>query len=66
MPTDEMLSPTVQTPLISFVIITYNLPAELLRDCIGSVMALPLSDSEREVVLVDDGSTESPIAGLQQ
>ena len=65
MPTDEMLSPAQTTPLISFVITTYNLPADLLRDCLNSVLLLPLTDDEREIVLVDDGSDEPALNGLQ-
>ena len=65
MPTDEMLPQTETTPLISFVITTYNLPDALLRACLDSVMALPLSGAEREIVLVDDGSDKSPMSALQ-
>ena len=65
MPTDEILPQTETTPLISFVITTYNLPTSLLRECLDSVMALPLNDAEREIVLVDDGSDESPMPALK-
>lgn len=43
-------------PLISFIVTTYNLQPELLAECLDSIMALSLSDLEREVILVDDGS----------
>ena len=43
-------------PLISFIVTTYNLQPELLAECLDSIMALSLSDQEREVILVDDGS----------
>lgn len=34
-------------PLISFIIADYNVPAELLRECLDSIFALSLSDGER-------------------
>ena len=43
-------------PLISFIVTTYNLQPELLAECLDSIIALSLSDLEREVILVDDGS----------
>lgn len=48
-------------PLISFIIADYNVPVEMLRECLDSIFALSLSDKEREVILVDDGSSTSPI-----
>ena len=32
-----------ETPLISFIITTYNLPAALIEECVNSVMAIPLT-----------------------
>ena len=48
-------------PLVSFIIPCYNLPVELIRECLRSIFSLPLSDAEREVIVVDDGSDTSPI-----
>ncbi len=45
-----------RTPLISFIIPFYNLPVEMLIECIESVIALPLDGDEREIIVVDDGS----------
>ena len=45
-----------ETPLISFIITTYNLPAALIEECVNSVMAIPLTAGEREVIVIDDGS----------
>lgn len=56
--------PDRNTPLISFVITFYNLPAEWLRECLDSILALSLSRSEREVIVVDDGSATSPAPTL--
>lgn len=44
-------------PLISFIIPTYNTAPKLLKRCIRSVLFLPLEDEEREIIVVDDGST---------
>jgi len=55
---------TRQQPLVSFVITDYNLPADLLRECVQSILALSLRQEEREIILVDDGSDASPIDEL--
>lgn len=41
---------------ISFIIPQYNKPAHMLRECISSILALSLTDEEREIIVVDDGS----------
>ena len=46
------------SPLITFIVASYNIPAPMLRECIDSILAQPLSADEREVILVDDGSDE--------
>jgi len=51
-------------PLISFVIPVYNVPIELLRQCLDSILALSLRSYERQIILVDDGSEQSPLALL--
>lgn len=43
-------------PLISFIIAYYNLPTNLLEECIESIKGLALNDDEREIIIVDDGS----------
>lgn len=55
---------SAQSPLISFIVTDYNLSLEMLMECLDSIFALSLSDNEREVILVDDGSKESPVSGL--
>ena len=42
---------------ISFIITYYNEPLEMLMECVQSVLALPLYPGEREILLIDDGST---------
>lgn len=51
-------------PLISFIVTCFNLPAEMIRECIGSILSLSLTESEREIILVDDGSDNSPLPAL--
>lgn len=46
-----------QKPLVSFIIPAYNLPAEWLTACLESIMGLSLSACDREIILIDDGST---------
>ena len=48
-------------PLVSFVLTYYNLPVELLCKCIDSILVLSLRPSEREIIVVDDGSDNSPL-----
>lgn len=54
------------SPLTSFIIPCYNVPTALLRECIQSVLSLPLNDNEREIIIVDDGSDSSPINEIQE
>lgn len=52
-------------PLITFIVPVYNIPAPMLRECIGSILALGLQLEEREIILVDDGSDKSPMEVLK-
>lgn len=52
------------TPLVSFIIAYYDLPATMLRECIESIRKLSLRPYEREIIVVDDGSSMSPMAHL--
>lgn len=54
------------TPLVSFIITYYELPANLLCECLDSIFALSLSAQQRQVIIVDDGSENSPLPALQQ
>ena len=53
-------------PLVTFIIAYYQLPVAMLCECIDSILALSLNSSEREIIVVDDGSDESPLAGLDK
>lgn len=48
-------------PLVSFVITTCDTQPALLRQCICSITALSLSAQEREIIMIDDGSTTSAL-----
>ena len=54
----------MEKPFISFVIAYYDLPLRLLRQCLDSILALSLQPSEREIIVVDDGSEHSPMNEL--
>lgn len=44
------------TPLVSFIVTAYNLPAAFLRESVASILRLTLTAKEREVIVIDDGS----------
>lgn len=50
---------STQSILVSFIVTTYNLPIELLRACLSSILSLSLGEDEREIIVVDDGSAVS-------
>ncbi|MBQ3313782.1 MAG: glycosyltransferase, partial [Prevotella sp.] len=54
------------TPMVSFIITYYELPVKLLCECLDSIFALSLSDQERQVIIIDDGSENSPLPALQR
>ena len=56
----------MEKPLVSFILTYYNLPQEMLCECIDSILALSLHASEREVIVVDDGSELSPVNDLMK
>lgn len=49
---------------ISFIITTFNLPVGLLVECVNSILRLSLRPTEREVIVIDDGSDMSPLEDL--
>ena len=53
-------------PLVSFIVTYYNLPIQMLCECINSIMALSLTSDVREIIIIDDGSEVSPMNGLMQ
>ena len=53
-------------PLVTFIVTYYNLPMQMLCECIDSILALSLAKDKREIIIIDDGSKVSPIDGLMQ
>jgi len=53
-----------KNPLVTFIITAYNIPTGMLLECIKSILALSLSNNEREIILVDDGSDVPPLSDL--
>ena len=58
-------SAEAKQPLISFIVTYYNLPPLFLDQCIDSILALSLTPEEREIIVIDDGSEESPLEALK-
>lgn len=54
---------TTQT-LVSFIVPVYNVPADMLCQCIESIKRLSLRKAERQIIVVDDGSTNHPLDSL--
>lgn len=55
----------VGAPAISFIVTAYNIPPTMLRQCIESILALSLSQEQREIIVVDDGSDVPVIDSLK-
>ena len=53
-----------EAPLVSFIIPVYNVPGDMLRECVKSILALSLRSFEREIIIVDDGSKHTPLNDL--
>lgn len=64
MQTQQTYPQNIQTPLVSFIITTYNLPLEYLETCLKSILQLSLNPREREIIIIDDGSDLSPLNDL--
>lgn len=66
MQTQQTYTQDIQTPLVSFIVTTYNLPTEYLKECLQSILQLSLNPKEREIIIVDDGSDISPLNELTE
>ena len=51
-------------PWVSFILTYYNLPVQMLCECIDSIRALSLTPQEREIIVIDDGSELCPMNAL--
>jgi len=58
--------PIYATPLVSFIITYYNQPVKMLCECLDSILILSLRPYEREIIVIDDGSQESPMNELMK
>ena len=56
----------MEKPLVSFILTYYNLPVEILCECIDSILTLSLQPQKREVIVIDDGSESSPMNDLMK
>lgn len=56
----------MRVPLVSFIIPYHNESAEMLDMCIRSIRSLALTDNEREIIVVDDGSETDLLKGAGQ
>lgn len=64
MQTQQIDTPAATSaPLISFIVTAYNLPHELLAECVDSIMAVDMLGAGQEIIVVDDGSTV-PVAAM--
>jgi glycosyltransferase involved in cell wall biosynthesis len=52
------------TPLVSFIIAYYELPVNLLCECLDSILSLSLKALDRQIIIIDDGSANSPFPAL--
>lgn len=65
MQTEHSHTSNQEQPLVSFIITYYNLPIDLLRLCLDSILSLSLRANEKEIILIDDGSENSPLPMLE-
>ena len=66
MQTKHNMAPTEESPLVSFIIPVYNVPADMLTACVESILSLTLRPYEREIIVVDDGSDTSALPALSR
>lgn len=61
MSTPQSNAPIAKSPLVTFIVTYYNLQPQLLVECLDSILALSLHQDEREIIVIDDGSEQSPM-----
>lgn len=62
----ESNEPTDIKPLVSFIVTFHDTPIASFCRCIDSLLALSLSAEEREIIVVDDASGDSPITDVRK
>jgi len=50
--------------LVSFILTYYNQPIKMIRECLDSILVLSLRSYEREIIIIDDGSSVCPMNEL--
>lgn len=50
---------------ISFIVTYFNQPLSMLCQCLDSILSLSIEYNEREIIVIDDGSSISPINQLK-
>lgn len=64
MQNDVLTIANTKSPLITFIIPCYNVPPQLLRRCLHSIITLDMQIAEREIIIIDDGSDVSQKVSL--
>ena len=54
-----------QPPFISFIVPVYNVPTEMLCECLHSLFSLALQAHEVQIIVVDDGCDYDITQGWQ-
>lgn len=57
---------SIQEALVSFIIIAKDCEKDHLQECLNNILQLSLSPKEREIILVDDGSSTTPLNDLME
>lgn len=66
MQTQQNYTQNLQAPIVSFIVTTYNLPIEYIKECLDNILQLSLNPKEREIILIDDGSDICPLNDLAE
>lgn len=53
-------------PLISFIVTAYNLPGDMLAECVDSILKLSPNEGDMEIIVVDDGSDTPALEQLER
>lgn len=53
-------------PMISFIVTCYNIPEEMIKECLNSILELSLRQTEKEIIVVDDGSKNCLMSSLME
>lgn len=66
MQTQQNYTQNLQAPIVSFIVTTYNLPIDYIKECLDNILQLSLNPKEREIILIDDGSDICPLNDLAE